>query len=1485
MFQRILRFSIRNKLTVGILTLVLIVWGVWSLMQLPFDSTPDITTNQVSIITQAPSLGAEEVEQYVTTPIERAMANIPRVVQRRSTSRSGLSIVTLVFDDDADVYWARELVNQQLREAEDVLPSDQATVGLAPISTGLGEIYHYTLRAQPGYEDRYSLTDLRTLQDWVVHKQLSGTPGVAEVSGWGGYVKQYEVAIDTERLNALGITIPDFYRALADNNSNAGGSYIERYSNQYFIRGLGLVKTLDDIRKIPVAYANGRPVLVRDVAEVRFSHANRFGAVTRNGEGEVVAGIVLMLKGENFQEVSKNVKERIAKIQESLPEGVVIEPFIDRTDLVNRVTHTIGRNLIEGGLIVIFILILFLGNWRAGLIVASVIPLSMLFAFGMMHQTGVSGNLMSLGAIDFGLIVDGAVIIVEAVIAHIAMKSTAYGGRKLTQKEMDREVLFSASRIRQSAAYGEIIIMMVYLPLLSLVGIEGKMFRPMALTIFYAILGAFILSLTYVPAASALFLSKQTEHRRSLSDRLVDCLHRLYLPIVEFSMRWSKTLIATMVALFAACLMLFKTLGGEFIPCLEEGDLAAQVSMAQGTSLAQMTRTMSDAEKILMKFPEVKQVVTRIGSAEIPTDPMPVERADMLIALHPKSTWTTAATTEGLQQAMSKALKLLPGVDVEMTQPIQMRNNELITGIKQDVAIKIYGPELDVLSEQAKHISDLIRHIPGISEPFAEKVNGLPQIQVRYNRDRLAQYGVDIATANDVLETAFVGKEAGCVFENDRRFDLVLRLDGEKRNDIATLEGLFLPTASGTTVPLTQVAEVTYASAPSQITHEEGSRRIYVGFNIEGRDVQSAVEEIEEVIREKAHLPEGYYYTFGGEFQNLQEATGRLMIAVPIALALILLLLFATLKSLRETLFVFSAIPLSAIGGILALWSRGMPFSISAGVGFIALFGVAVLNGIVLIGQFNLLEQEGMTDVRQRILTGCRQRLRPVLMTALVASIGFLPMAISNGDGAEVQRPLATVVIGGLITATILTLMIMPAIYKTFTPQHRPASAGPLADASANGNLSASRNSADTKGLLAMLVIAGILAIMPSAAKAEGADTIPRVLTLEQCLEVAASQNPDQRISLLTVEKTRRMEATAFDIANTGITLVQETTGGGGPENGVSVSQEIDFPSVYFQRHKLLKAQTALERDRQELSLAELQRDVSLAYYGLARIIARRRVLARQDTLYAGFLQAAESKVRHGEASRLDALNARALHRDNRLQMEQATADALEATQQLQLLLGTSMPVLPVVPEHMEVLPLTDADMQTDGHPMLDVCTSITEVGRREVNVARHEFLPGISLGLTAQAVIPGFNPYHVDRSRFLPGNFMGFEVGIGIPLFFGAKRARLRAAKTALAIAEAEEYRTQKVLEAERTTARARMEEAWRRLQAYTNEYLPEARETERISRQAYLAGDIGMAELTLHLTGVCDTELRYNDALFDFLSTQARMLFLYADPLRQAK
>lgn len=1061
MFQKLITYSIRHKLVIGVLSIALAIWGVWSLVHLPFDSTPDITDNQVQVITQAPSLGAQEVEQYVTTPVEMALANIPRIQERRSISRSGLSVITLVFDDAADIYWARSQVSQVVEQLEKEQPKNTETE-MGPIATGLGEIYHYTIRAKEGYEHKYSLTQLRTMQDWIVRKQLSGTPGVAEVSGWGGYVKQYEVAINTDQLNASGVSVSEVFGALQRNNANTGGSYIEQNSNQYYIRGIGVVKNLEDVANITVKTVDGTPVKVGDVAKVQLGHATRFGAVTRNGEGEVVAGIAIMLKGENFQEVIKNVKERISQIQKSLPEGVVIEPFIDRTNLVDRVEGTIARNLIEGGLIVIFVLVIFLGNWRAGLVVASVIPLSMLFAFGMMKTFGIDGNLMSLGAIDFGMIVDSAVIIVEAVVTHINtghfsqpevraayLAQCQNGGAAtpfaLTQKQMDEEVHFSASRIRQSAAFGEIIIMIVYIPLMTLVGIEGKMFRPMALTVFFAILGAFILSLTYVPMASSLMLSRKVHTRKTFSDRVIEKLQAWYHPVLDWVLARNKDVITGAVALFCVSIVGFKYLGGEFIPSLEEGDFAVEMSMSQGTSLSQMVESCSKAEKLLKKeYPEIKQVVSRIGSAEIPTDPMPVERADIMIALKPKAEWTSAKTTPELMEKMEETLSAIPGLEAEISQPIQMRNNELLTGIKQDVAIKIFGDDLDVLTQQAGKVKRMIEDVPGVSGIFVEEVAGLPQIQVKYNHEKMAAYGVSVDDISEILETTFAGAVAGSLYEGDKKFDIVLRMDPSQRN-VETLEQLSIPLKDGTNIPLSQVADIDYSPAPAQVSHEDGARRIYVGFNVKGRDVQSTVEDIQEILDEKLKLPDGYYYNYGGEFENLQSATNRLMVVIPIALVIILLLLYATVKNVRESLFVFSAIPLAAIGGVWALWLRGMPFSISAGVGFIALFGVAVLNGIVLIGQMNQMQREektadklsasiGVTElIHHRIIESCMVRLRPVLMTALVASMGFLPMALSQGDGAEVQRPLATVVIGGLITSTLLTLLVLPAIYKTFT--------------------------------------------------------------------------------------------------------------------------------------------------------------------------------------------------------------------------------------------------------------------------------------------------------------------------------------------------------------------------------------------------------------------------------------------------------------------
>lgn len=1031
MIDRIIGFSIRHKLVIGLFTVFLVVWGLYSLKQLPIDAVPDITNNQVQVITLAPTLAAQETERFITAPTELAMATIPDVIELRSISRFGISVITVVFKDEVDIYKARQLVGERLKEAEDQIPKGVGTPELAPITTGLGEIYHYVLHAKPGYEDRYSAMELRTIQDWIVKRQLSGTPGVAEVSGWGGYLKQYEISIRPEALNNMNVSFAEIFEALEHNNENTGGAYIEKGPNAYFIRGLGVINSLEDLEKVVIKNVNGIPLLIKDVATVQYAHALRYGAVSRDGQGEVVAGIALMLKGENSSEVIKNVKERIEKIQKSLPEGVVIEPYIDRTKLVNKAIGTVSTNLIEGGLIVVFVLVLLLGNLRAGFVVASVIPLSMLFAVGLMNLFGVSGNLMSLGAIDFGLIVDGAVIIVESIIHSITGNEKYLGG--MTQNQMDEEVHLSARQMMTSASFGQIIIFIVYLPILALVGIEGKMFRPMAQTVSFAILGAFILSLTYIPMMSALALSKKTEHKRNIADSIMSILHRFYKPSIQWALGHRKSIVGMAIVLFIISFGIFWNMGGEFIPTLEEGDFAVETALMQGSSLSQSVKVCNQAEKILKEqFPEVVHVVSRIGSAEIPTDPMPIERGDLMVALKDKSEWTSASSREELQEKMEEALSVIPGVMFEMTQPIQMRFNELMTGIRQDVAVKIYGDDLDKLTELANEVARLIAPIEGIETPIVEKVTGLPQITVEYKRDKIAQYGLMISEINKIIKTGFAGEVAGSVYEGEKRFDLVVRLDKDYRQNLDDVRNLYINLPTGYKVPLSQVADINLKDGPAQISRDNTQRRIFVGFNVRGRDVESVVEEIQEKLDKEFKLPPGYHITYGGQFENLLAAKSRLAIAVPAALALIFLLLFFAFHSIKEALLIYTAIPLSAIGGVLALWIRDMPFSISAGVGFIALFGVAVLNGIVLISYFNHLEREGVKDVIERVLKGTAVRLRPVIMTAAVASLGFLPMAISTSAGAEVQKPLATVVIGGLISATLLTLVVLPVIYAMF---------------------------------------------------------------------------------------------------------------------------------------------------------------------------------------------------------------------------------------------------------------------------------------------------------------------------------------------------------------------------------------------------------------------------------------------------------------------
>ena len=998
-------------------------------MQLPIDAVPDITNNQVQVITVAPSQSALDIERLITFSVEQTMATIPGIEEIRSFSRFGLSVVTIVFNDKVDVYWARQQVNERLTVSARQIPEGIGIPEMAPVTTGLGEIYQYIIRPEKGYEDKYSPMELRTIQDWIVRRQLLGIPGVAEVASFGGYLKQYEITINPDKLRSYNLGIADVFAALQKNNQNTGGAYIDKKPNAYFIRSEGLISSVEDIGKIVVANtATGTPILIRSIAEVQFGHATRYGAMTYNNEGEVVGAIALMLKGENSSAVVKRVKERMEQIQKTLPEGVTIDAFLDRSHLVDRAIGTVEKNLIEGALIVIAVLVLFLGNLRAGLIVASVIPLAMLFAVSLMHVFGVSGNLMSLGAIDFGLIVDGAVIIVEATMHHLGLRGTT---KRLTQNEMDLEVYESASKIRTSAAFGEIIILIVYLPILALVGVEGKMFRPMAQTVSFAILGAFILSLTYVPMISSLFLSKNTEHKRNFSDKMMDSFHRIFNPLIIGALRYKFVVIASSLVLLAISLILFIRMGGEFLPTLEEGDFAVETRVLTGSSLSYTVEAAQKSAGVLLKeFPdEIKEVVAKIGSSEIPTDPMPIEACDLMVILNDKKAWKKAGNREELAEKMAEALEVVPGVTFGFQQPIQMRFNELMSGVRQDVAVKIFGEDLDVLTGLAEKIGDLVQSVEGAQDLYVEEVSGLPQIVVKINRDEVAKYGLNIEAINQTINSAFAGQSAGLVFEGERRFDLTVRLSNQNRQNIEDVRELFITASNGQQIPLKQLAEIEFEIGPNQIQREDAKRRIIVGFNVRGRDVAGIVGEIRQRIETDVELPSGYYVTYGGQFENLEKAQARLSVAVPAALLLILLRLFLTFHSVKQSLLIFTAIPMAAIGGVFALLIRGMPFSISAGIGFIALFGVAVLNGIVLIAEFNRLKNEGLSDLNEVVLKGTQIRLRPVLMTAAVASLGFLPMALATSAGAEVQKPLATVVIGGLISSTILTLIVLPCLY------------------------------------------------------------------------------------------------------------------------------------------------------------------------------------------------------------------------------------------------------------------------------------------------------------------------------------------------------------------------------------------------------------------------------------------------------------------------
>lgn len=1353
MLASIIRFSVRNKLIIGLLTSAIVIWGVYAVSRLPIDAVPDITNNQVPVITLSPSLAAPEIERLVTFPVEQATSTIPGVIEMRSFSRFGLSLVTIVFDDKTDVYWARQQVSERLQQVRMQIPPGAGNPELAPVTTGLGEIFQYAVRAKKGYEGKYTALELRTIQDWIIRRQLLGTPGIADVSSFGGFLKQYEIAINTDKLRSLNISIDDVFNALSKNNQNTGGAYIERGPNVFFVRSEGLTKNKADLESIPVKYtAAGMPIFIRDLAVVQIGHATRFGAMCFNDQGEVAGAVVMMLKGENSSKVIKAVKEKIKQIEKSLPEGVMIEPFLDRTKMVNSAINTVEKNLLEGALIVVFILVIFLGNARAGFIVASVIPLSMLFAVIMMNLFGVSGNLMSLGALDFGLIVDGAVIIVEAVMHKLYAHTPGIEIKRIQQREMNTAVENAAGKMMGSAVFGQVIILVVYLPVLSLVGIEGKMFKPMAQTVSFALIGAFILSLTYVPMMTALLFSKKIKASDTWSDKVMRWMQKRYRPLLRNALHYPVAVVATALILFVASVLVLLQMGGEFMPKLEEGDFAVDTRVLTGGSLNTTIEATQKTSAVLLKhFPEVEKIVTKIGSGEIPTDPMPIEAADMMVILKDKKEWTSAKSFDELANKMGLALQQVPGVSTGFQFPVQMRFNELMTGARQDVVCKIFGEDLDTLAAYANHIAAIIPGIEGAKDVYVETVTGLPQIVIDYNRNALAMYRLDIETVNRSVRTAFAGESAGMVYENERRFDLVVRLEGSARRSINDIQNLLISSPTGVQVPLSQVASVQVKEGPNQIQRDDAKRRILVGFNVRGRDVESIVQELKEKVSARIHFPPGYYTTYGGQFENLIEAKKRLSLAVPVALALILVMLYFAFGSMKQGLLIFSAIPLSAIGGVFALWLRGMPFSISAGVGFIALFGVAVLNGIVLVAEFNRLKKDGIISLEEIVLQGTSIRLRPVLMTASVASLGFLPMALSYGAGAGVQRPLATVVIGGLITATLLTLFVLPVLYVWL-------------------------NKGRAKKVPVTKLVAVVILLI-STAKLQAQDILRA--SLEQMTKTALQNNLGLQSQGKQVDYWKKLQEA---VAEPGKTLIGAEYGqinSFKQDSKFIISQSFNLPAVYRRQANVYAANEQSANLALRLQQRDIEKEIKLIFYEMIDLLERDSLLLELEKMYQQLSTVAAARLKAGETNILEATSSEAQWKQLTLQRAQIAFDLRIAQRKLQLLLGREEWLLPQYDTAVKLAEVAIDTTQVGKHPLLQWQQQQQRIASANTLLERNKLSPEFSLGYTNQSIAGWQSTDGVNQKYYGAGDrFNAFQLSVGIPIFTKATKTRIKASQ-----------------------------------------------------------------------------------------------------------
>jgi cobalt-zinc-cadmium resistance protein CzcA len=1431
MIHKIITFSVNNKLITGVLLAIFIAFGVYSFSQLSVDALPDVTNNQVQVITNSPNLATQEVEQFITYPLETEFKSLSEMVELRSTSRSGLSVITIVFKDNVPVNIARQRVDEKIKTATENIPKQYGTPGLLPPTTGLGEIFQYVLVPEKGYEKKYNLTELRTIQDWIVRRQLLGTIGVVDVSSFGGKLKQYEVSVKPERLAANNLTLIDVFDALQNNNENTGGSYIDKGPNIYFIRGEGLIQNLEDINRIVVKNSSGVPILIKDIAEVKFGFAPRYGAMTRNGNGETVGGVVLMQKGENAVRIISRVKERMKSIEKSLPKGVKIDVFVDRTKLIEKTVSTVSTNLLEGALIVILVLVLFLGSLRAGLIVASVIPLAMLFAIIIMNIFGLSANLMSMGALDFGLIVDGAVIVVEATL-HIFSKH--YKSNSLSQSQMDKEVIKSSSKIMSSAIFGQIIILIVYIPLFVLSGVEGKMFMPMAQTVSFAIVGALILSLTYVPWASSIFLSKKISSKPNFTDKFINKINCWYHPALAIALKRKYEVIGVAAFLFLASIFIFNSLGGEFMPELDEGDFAVNYSIRQGSSLPQSIEVATQLEKIAHTFPEVKEVLSKIGSSEIPTDPMPIESGDIIMVMKDKKYWTTADNKEELAEKMNEKLSAIPGCNLSFEQPIQMRFNELIAGVKSDIAIKIFGDNLDKLFSEANKTVPIISGIKGLTDIKVEQVSGMPNLVVNYNRSKIAQYGLNIAEVNRILNTAYAGGATGVVYEGERKFDLVVRIPKDENTDIDALKSLLIPIPNGNQIPLNEVADISFKTSPSQISREDAQRRIVIEANVRGRDVESVVLEIQQKLEAKLKLPEGYFITYGGQFQNLQEAKDRLQLAVPVALFLILFLLFITFKSIKEAIIIFSAIPLAAIGGVLALWMRGMNFSISAGVGFIALFGVAVLNGIVLISHYNSLKEEGEDNLLQRIYKGSAARLRPILATATVASLGFLPMALSNSAGAEVQKPLATVVIGGLLTSTLLTLFVLPVLYYLVMTPRKPK----------KGNTVITT--------IAILIVSGL---------SFNANAQNKPLQLNDVLQAALKNYPTiQQAALQTQQQQTLIKtATVLDPFNINSNLGQMNSKLYDYNIGVAQSFKLSNRA----NKNVMNQNVTLAKSFEAVTKNELIKNVSSTYYNWVNSWQHYNLLLQLESIYIDYEKYADKKFQVGESNKLEKINAYLQHKDLKIQLAQANTQVAFYEAELQKwTLDKESYQAPSKFETLAEININDSTLVSK-HPVLEYLQQQVKSRELDQKAEKAKGNPSFNLGVNTQS-LDKENPFYYG------------SVGINIPLFKTGIKARTEAAKIETEIAQKELQKSQQELATAFLQQYQLQKQYAEQLNYYKSEGLPMAESIVNIAQRTYKSGDIGYIEYVQNLNEANKIKTDYLTMMNNYNQTIINIQFL---------